>query len=519
MSIEDSVQLIRDASSILILAGAGISVSAGIPDFRSPKTGIYDQLAHYKLPTPTSIFDIAYFPKRPRPFFHLSKSIFPSTEFQHTVTHAFFAYLQKTKQTQILTQNIDDLEIQAGAVANPVHGSFMSPAKCVSCGRSFPTINIKAAAVDDAVSFCVCGGVVKPGIVFFGENVNITPQQISQLAPDLLIVAGTSLRVGPVNQIPLMVKCPKIFINREAPPAEYAFEQFLQGDCDDVVEVLLEQLGALAAVRKQRLELLKIQKNWGACDAAVAVDLELICVSGGLRVPTAVGFGRAMYCLADQKQIRLLAEVAQESICALETRNLPHQFKAFAAPKVRVFHVESDVYRPIYGHYSSYLTQFVEYFEDEIDIWDLVTDVSQEESECTGVKINVLEKFLTEGVENQFVFEKRLKVVKTTCQPVEAEIMRQIRVKMTFEDSSEAVLRAARTRFSECKNQLFGMIFEGSKRRCAGADCSISNERILVEFSFLEKYVQELNNNDMYLIVRDLLKNLFKNCVGIMLMK
>ena len=61
---------------ITIMTGAGISVAAGIPDFRSPKTGLYNNLAEYDLPTPESIFDLVYFRKKPQAFYKLAKEFF-----------------------------------------------------------------------------------------------------------------------------------------------------------------------------------------------------------------------------------------------------------------------------------------------------------------------------------------------------------------------------------------------------------------------------------------------------------
>ena len=87
---------------VVVLAGAGISVAAGIPDFRcalhalacarlarcqqwfamhvthrSPGTGLYDNLQKYDLPEPTAVFDIGFFRTNPKPFFHLSRELLP----------------------------------------------------------------------------------------------------------------------------------------------------------------------------------------------------------------------------------------------------------------------------------------------------------------------------------------------------------------------------------------------------------------------------------------------------------
>jgi len=62
---------------VICLVGAGISTSAGIPDFRSPSTGLYANLEKYNLPYPEAIFEIGYFKKHPEPFFALAKELYP----------------------------------------------------------------------------------------------------------------------------------------------------------------------------------------------------------------------------------------------------------------------------------------------------------------------------------------------------------------------------------------------------------------------------------------------------------
>jgi len=74
---EDVVDLIKNAKKIIVISGAGISVSCGIPDFRSPG-GLYDQINQkFDLKDPHLLFDINYLKKNPVPFFEFAKQLFP----------------------------------------------------------------------------------------------------------------------------------------------------------------------------------------------------------------------------------------------------------------------------------------------------------------------------------------------------------------------------------------------------------------------------------------------------------
>jgi Sir2 family len=107
------------AKNILVVTGAGTSVAAGIPDFRSPGTGLYDNLAKYNLPFPEAIFEIGFYQKNPQPFIQLASELWPplagassnDAKYKPTYTHCFLALLaQKNLLLRVYTQNIDGLD-------------------------------------------------------------------------------------------------------------------------------------------------------------------------------------------------------------------------------------------------------------------------------------------------------------------------------------------------------------------------------------------------------------------------
>ena len=96
LSIDGIVEYIKSgkATKIITMAGAGISTSAGIPDFRSPGTGLYSNLQKYNLPDPQAIFEIGYFRENPEPFFQLAKELYPDGDkFRPTPSHFFIKLL------------------------------------------------------------------------------------------------------------------------------------------------------------------------------------------------------------------------------------------------------------------------------------------------------------------------------------------------------------------------------------------------------------------------------------------
>ena len=100
---------------ICFMTGAGISVSAGIPDFRSPGSGLFDNLQKYGLPYPEAIFNIDYFQESPQAFMSLAQTFLDLDKYQATPSHYFAKMVHDKKMmSYYLTQNIDNLESKAG---------------------------------------------------------------------------------------------------------------------------------------------------------------------------------------------------------------------------------------------------------------------------------------------------------------------------------------------------------------------------------------------------------------------
>ncbi|XP_055526102.1 NAD-dependent protein deacetylase Sirt2-like [Wyeomyia smithii] len=207
---------------IVTMVGAGISTSAGIPDFRSPDTGLYNNLLKYNLPYPQAIFELEYFYQNPKPFFQLAKELYPGT-FKPTPSHYFVKLLEnKGLLVRHYTQNIDTLERIAGISAEKLveaHGTFFTN-HCLQCKAAYTLEFVKDKIFSDEIPTCTCGGVIKPDIVFFGEGL---PESFHVLPHkdfaecDLLIIMGTSLTVQPFASLVEYVNddCVRLLINRD----------------------------------------------------------------------------------------------------------------------------------------------------------------------------------------------------------------------------------------------------------------------------------------------------------------
>ncbi|KAF7348261.1 NAD-dependent protein deacetylase [Mycena sanguinolenta] len=237
--------------NIVLMLGAGVSTSAGIPDFRSPETGLYANLARLKLPYPEAVFEINFFRQNPEPFYTLAHELYPG-KFRPTVTHSFIRLLAAHQLLHTcFTQNIDTLERIAGVPDDKIieaHGSFATQ-RCIDCKRVYDDAKMKEKILAKETPRCEkCSGLVKPDIVFFGESL---PDEFIRAIPhvakaDLLIIMGTSMTVQPFASLAerVMSACPRVLINLDMVGSigRRPNDVVLLGKCDDVVRALCKAL-------------------------------------------------------------------------------------------------------------------------------------------------------------------------------------------------------------------------------------------------------------------------------------
>ena len=120
------------------MAGAGISTASGIPDFRSPGTGLYYNTSKYNVKNPTDVFDLKHFNNNPHPFLDIIRD-FIKSEKRPNIIHSFCKMLQtRGLLLRMYTQNIDGLEKKCGISSSKLveaHGTLDS-ASCCKCFAS-----------------------------------------------------------------------------------------------------------------------------------------------------------------------------------------------------------------------------------------------------------------------------------------------------------------------------------------------------------------------------------------------
>ncbi|PIE80592.1 MAG: RNA polymerase subunit sigma [Chloroflexi bacterium] len=240
--IKQAQKILKETKYLAALTGAGISTRSGIPDFRSPESGLWDHV------DPMEVATITAFKQNPKAFFDwikpLARKIMSA---QPNPAHLALANMEKYGPLKgIITQNIDVLHTKAGSqTIYEVHG-HMRDATCMHClETSRSTENLHRYLSNGDVPRCFqCNGILKPNIILFGE---ILPMMVLNKAKrltqscDAMIVAGSSLEVAPAGDLPLLAKyagAKLIIVNYEETHLDYLADVVIHADVAEVLPQL-----------------------------------------------------------------------------------------------------------------------------------------------------------------------------------------------------------------------------------------------------------------------------------------
>ncbi|MBC7081411.1 MAG: NAD-dependent deacylase [Thermoplasmatales archaeon] len=226
---------IKKSKFCIALTGAGISTESGIPDFRS-KDGIWSRYDINEYGT------IESFIRNPSKVWRLFEEMIKSfSEAKPNKAHLSLAEMEREGIIKaIITQNVDNLHAKAGS-KNIIefHGNF-SILKCIKCGKKYE--------LEKMVRICECGGLVKPNIIMFGEEIPKDAIEKSfELAEkcDLILVVGTSCSVYPAGYIPIIAKrngAKIVEINKEETEITHLADYVLRGKCGEIISKIFEEI-------------------------------------------------------------------------------------------------------------------------------------------------------------------------------------------------------------------------------------------------------------------------------------
>lgn len=234
--MEKLISLLKPANNVIVFTGAGMSTESGLPDFRSKSRGLWEKF------NPDELANVQALKHNQREFtdfyrFRLSEI----TNYQPHKGHFILAKWEKEGIINgIITQNVDGFHHDAGSKnVMELHGTFRS-FHCHDCRKEHP----RDAYLSGDTTCLDCGGVVRPGIVLFGETLpqdTFLKAEIATLQADLMIVLGSSLSVSPANMFPIQAKengAKLVIVNREPTELDLYADHLIHNR--NIKEILIE---------------------------------------------------------------------------------------------------------------------------------------------------------------------------------------------------------------------------------------------------------------------------------------
>ena len=225
--IKKLARMLVESRDTVVLTGAGVSTESGIPDFRTPGSGLWTKIK------PMELFAQQVLHHNPAKFWKRAEPVFREMAWaKPNPSHYSLARLEDMGLIQgVITQNIDSLHQQAGGnVVLEVHGHLRT-ARCPGCGTHHDLISVlDRVAAGDNPPLCNCGDILRPDVVLFGDPLPEAFQVAWEWAGecDLMIVVGSSLEVAPVCW--LVPEAPRLAIINVG-----------ETQCDDLAEITIRE--------------------------------------------------------------------------------------------------------------------------------------------------------------------------------------------------------------------------------------------------------------------------------------
>jgi len=249
---EKVARMIKEASRVVALTGAGISVESGIPDFRSPG-GLWTRY------DPTVYATFESFVRDPSKFWEMAAELHPMLEeVEPNPAHYALSELERLGKCEaVITQNIDHLHQRAGStIVLELHGTYRT-GTCMSCGRKHSFEEMKAFGLKTEIPKCnACGGVIKPDVVLFGEPLDsFVLRRAIELASncDLMLVIGCGLEVYPAASLPTYARrngAGLVFVNVSATAFDQIADVVLLGKAGEVLPELVKVYKEISGLEK-----------------------------------------------------------------------------------------------------------------------------------------------------------------------------------------------------------------------------------------------------------------------------
>ena len=249
--IQDAARLLFNSKEAIALTGAGVSTESGIPDFRGDG-GIWEK---YK---PEIYGNIKSFLKDPSKFWELAQKVAP-TLFKAKPNPGHYALAELEKMDIIkalITQNVDELHQKAGSIiVYEVHGNI-NRFNCLGCKSSYTKEQIMRKLKKEkknGVLCDFCSAPLKPSVVLFGEalpNFEIFQSRALSQKADVMLIAGSSLEVAPVCDLPLYTLRDGgklIIINDQPTPLDERAEIVINHKTGIILPLIVEEIKKMQA--------------------------------------------------------------------------------------------------------------------------------------------------------------------------------------------------------------------------------------------------------------------------------